>query len=49
MVYCCLAVLVNVADSRKLTCSLFAVGSESESMDEYVSRVLKRFEFVFSH
>ncbi|CDQ90101.1 unnamed protein product [Oncorhynchus mykiss] len=34
--------LVNVADSRKLTCSLFAVGSESESMDEYVSRVLKR-------
>ncbi|XP_029517190.1 mediator of RNA polymerase II transcription subunit 1-like isoform X3 [Oncorhynchus nerka] len=32
--------LVNVADSRKLTCSLFAVGSES--MDEYVSRVLKR-------
>uniref|UniRef100_A0A4W5M7S8 Mediator of RNA polymerase II transcription subunit 1 n=1 Tax=Hucho hucho TaxID=62062 RepID=A0A4W5M7S8_9TELE len=34
--------LVNVADSRKLTCSLFAVGSEDQSMDEYVSRVLKR-------
>ncbi|XP_014036434.2 mediator of RNA polymerase II transcription subunit 1-like isoform X2 [Salmo salar] len=34
--------LVNVADSQKLTCSLFAVRSEDQSMDEYVSRVLKR-------
>lgn len=48
VVYCCLAVLVNVADSRKLTCSLFAVRSEDQSMDEYVSRVLKRFDFTFS-
>ncbi|KAJ8010075.1 hypothetical protein DPEC_G00071230 [Dallia pectoralis] len=34
--------LVNVSDSRQLTCSLFEVGSEDLSTNEYISKVLKR-------
>ncbi|XP_010866176.2 mediator of RNA polymerase II transcription subunit 1 [Esox lucius] len=34
--------LVNVSDSRRLICSLFEAGSEDRSMNEYISKVLKR-------
>ncbi|KAM4605944.1 mediator of RNA polymerase II transcription subunit 1-like [Polymixia lowei] len=34
--------LVNVSDSRQLTCSLFAAGKGDPFMDEYISRVMRR-------